>query len=163
MAASLLNRVPLLPSVAYAERRTRLPDSPGLYLAYRDGPEILYIGMSRKSIRGRWKAGFHDGASHIRNRGLEDQVRIAYILYSDTSSLVEDEKAAIREFRPIFNYSHVPGAYERDQRRRTEECPYINCHDHFHETIPQKEPPTEWGPCDCHTSKCAIYSELIRP
>lgn len=117
----------------------------------------MYIGMSRKSIRGRWKAGFHDGACQIENRGLEVGARIAYIVYSDPTSVPEDEKAAIRHFSPTYNYSHVPGAFERDKRRRAEECRYINCHNHFHETIPQKEPPTEVGDCDCGTVECELY------
>lgn len=159
-AMTLLERVLALPSVPYVERRARLPDRTGLYFAIGKDSEILYIGMSRHSIRRRWKSSYHDGACKIERRNLCDGTRIAYIVYTDTVRVVEDEKAALREFRPTFNYSHVPGAYERDYRRRAEECRYINCHDHFHETIPQRETPTEWGPCDCHTPECAIYPEL---
>jgi hypothetical protein len=160
---TLLERVLALPSVDYTERRVRLPDRPGLYFAIGKNSEILYIGMSRHSIRGRWKASFHDGACQIEKRGLEDQARIAYIVYADTVRLVEDEKAAIRTFSPTFNYSHVPGAYERAYRRRAEECRYINCHEHYHETIPQLAPPTDWDVCDCGTPECALYPGLKRP
>lgn len=153
---TLAERVFALPSVPYADRRKKLPDRPGLYFALR-GDDVLYIGMSRKSIRGRWKAGFHDGACQIEKRGLDVGARIAYIVYDNPEAVIEDEKAAIRAFSPLFNYSHVPGAYERDWRRRSEECRYINCHDHFHEKIPQKEPPTEWDDCDCDTPTCEIY------
>lgn len=154
---ALLARVPSLPSVAYADRRTLLPNKPGLYIAYREGPELLYIGMSTKSIRGRWKAGFHDGAAQIEKRGLQGQTRIAYIVYSDAASVVEDEKAAIRTFSPTYNYSHVPGAFEREMRRREEECRYINCHSHLHSTVAPLGPLTDLDVCDCGTPVCELY------
>lgn len=156
-STTLLERVLALPSVPYPDRRVRLPARPGLYFAIRGDTEILYIGMSRKSIRGRWKAGFHDGGCQIEKRDLCADTRIAYIVYDDTTTLVDDEKAAIRTFMPLFNVSHVPGGYARLARRDAEECRYINCHDHFHERVPQKDPPTEWGPCDCGTPVCEIY------
>jgi hypothetical protein len=156
---TMLERVLALPAVPYADRRHRLPDRPGLYFVIRDGQEVMYIGMSRRSILRRWKT-WHQVVYDVENSGITDRTRIAYIVYSDADRVVKDEKAAIREFRPPFNYSHVPGAYERDYRRRAEECPYINCHDHFHETIPQREPPTA---CDCHTPECVIYPGLKPP
>lgn len=156
---TLLERVLALPSVPYAERGVRLPDRPGLYFVIRDCQEVMYIGMSQKSIQRRWKT-WHQVVYDVEKSGILDRTRIAYIVYSDAARVVQDEKAAIREFRPPLNYSHVPGAYERDWRKRSEECPYINCHDHFHETIPQREPPTALGPCDCSTPECAIYPDL---
>lgn len=109
-----------LPSVAYADRRELLPNAPGLYFAVRDGEEVVYVGMSTKSIRGRWKASFHDGDCKITRSGMRSRIRIAYLVYQDTSGLAEDEKAAIREFYPIFNHRHVRGAHERMLRMQAE-------------------------------------------
>lgn len=154
--AKLLARLFALPSVPYSERRTRLPDRPGLYFAIR-GEDVLYIGMSRKSIRGRWKAAFHDGACQIEKRGLDVDARIAFIVYDDAGAVERDEKAAIQTFMPLYNYANVPGAYQRMMRRMAEECRYINCHQHFHDSIPQAATPTEQDRCDCPGRKCLLY------
>ena len=143
---SLLDRVFALPSVAYEDRHARLPDRPGLYFAIRadgEGREILYVGLSKKSIRRRWK-GWHSATCAIDKRNLGDQVRIAYVVYDDTSRLVADERAALREFAPTFNYSHVPGAFERMKKRMAEECEYIGCKFHEHDRWPAVNPTTPW-------------------
>jgi hypothetical protein len=153
--ATLLARVLALPSVPFTERTKRLPERPGLYFAIGDDSEILYIGMSRKSIRQRWKT-WHSAVNHVRKQGLEDRVRIAFVLYQDTERLKEDEKAALREFRPILNSSGVPGYLERDQQIAAEACEWIDCEEHWHHRWPPKKPPTKTRPCECHIHKsCA--------
>jgi hypothetical protein len=163
VSAMSLALVLALPSVSYGERRRRLPAQPGLYFAIRKSAKVIYIGMSTKSIRSRWIGDCNVGYAIHRKEIDPADIRVAYLVYDDISGLKDEEREAIREFSPVLNYSHVPGAYERDRRRRVEECPYINCHDHFHEREPQKEPPTQWGPCDCSISKCAIYPNLTPP
>lgn len=153
---TLLDRVLALPSVAYADRRRLLPEVPGLYFAIRNSREVLYIGMASKSIRGRWKT-WHLAVCEIDKRRLGDQVRIAYLTYSDTKALAEDEKRAIRDFRPTFNSSHVPGALERQQQRAAEECRVIDCDMHRHDKWSPNEPPTEVRPCHCIVhANCAV-------
>lgn len=151
--AELLKRVLALPSVAFADRTKRLPERPGLYFAIKDDAEILYIGMSRKSIRQRWKT-WHSVVNHVTHRGMADRVRIAFVLYSDTERLKADEKAAIREFRPLLNFEHVPGALDRQQQMAAEECEWIDCEQHDHRKWPPLTPPTKTRPCVClvHTS-----------
>lgn len=140
---TLTERVLALPSVSYTERRSRLPDRPGLYFAIRDDSEIVYIGMARKSILRRWK-NWHSAATSIENDGVSDQVRIAYILYDDVVRLAEDERAAIRQFSPRYNYSHVPGAFVRMQQRMAEACRYIDCRFHDHIKWPAQQPTEPW-------------------
>jgi hypothetical protein len=138
--STLLDRLLMLPSVAYKDRRTALPETPGLYFAIR-GREVLYIGMSRKSIRSRWQAVAQAGQAQIERRGLQDEVRIAYIIYRDPEAVVDDEKQAIRTFRPTFNFNHVPGALERVHQRNAEECDRLDCRWHDHDRWPRKQAP----------------------
>jgi hypothetical protein len=147
MMSPLVERVLALPSVPYPERTKRLPDQPGLYFVIR-GSELLYIGMSKKSIRRRWKT-WHLAATYIEKRGLADDVRVAFIVYRDAGVLAADEKAVIREVRPEWNSAHVPGALERDQQRAAEECEWIDCDEHWHSRWPPKKPPTKVRPCLC--------------
>lgn len=149
---ALVERVLALPSVAFTERTKRLPDEPGLYFAISDESEILYIGMSRKSIRRRWKT-WHTAVNHVNKHGLQDRVRIAFVLYRDTSRLKDDESAALREFRPVLNSSGVPGYLERDQRMAAEACEWIDCEEHWHHKWAPLKPPTKTRPCVCIVHK----------
>lgn len=154
-APALLARVLVLPSVAFTDRTKRLPDHPGLYFAISDEGEVLYIGMSKKSIRKRWKT-WHSVASHVTKSGLEDRVRIAFILYRDTDRLKDDERAALQEFRPILNSSGVPGYLERDQKIAAESCEWLDCEEHWHDKWPPLKPPTKTRPCACYVHRsCA--------
>lgn len=150
MATSLtpLERVLALPSVPFTVRTKRLPESPGLYFAIRDDEEVLYIGMSQKSIRQRWKT-WHTAVNHVNEHRLQDRVRIAFVLYRDTARLKEDERSALREFRPILNSSGVPGALERQQRMAAEACEWIDCEEHWHHRWAPLKPPTKTRPCYC--------------
>lgn len=149
---ALLERVLSLPSVPFTDRTKRLPEHPGLYFAIKDDAEILYIGMSRKSIRQRWKT-WHLAVVRIQQQGIEDRVRIAFVLYRDIERLKSDEKAALREFRPALNSLYVPGYLERDQRQSAESCRWIDCGEHNHTKWPPLEPPTETRPCVCVVHK----------
>jgi hypothetical protein len=142
-----------LPSVPFVARTKRLPNSPGLYFAISDDSEILYIGMSQKSIRQRWKT-WHTAVNHVNKHGLQDRVRIGFVLYSNIATLKDDERAALREFRPILNSSGVPGYLERDQRMAAEACEWIDCEEHWHHKWAPLKPPTKIRPCYCivHTN-----------
>lgn len=96
-----------MPSVPYARRRDLLPNRPGLYFVVRDRTEVMYIGMSRKSILRRWMFGHHV-AYDIQNSGLTERAEIAYVVYDDVSRIGRDELAAIHEFRPPWNDGHIP-------------------------------------------------------
>jgi hypothetical protein len=109
-----------LPSIPYAEKRS-LPDLPGLYFVVRESAEVMYVGMSRKSLRRRWLT-WHAVVYSIRDAGIADVSRIAYLLCDDVESLAFAERDAIRTFSPLFNSNHVPGAYERDKRLSAERC-----------------------------------------
>jgi hypothetical protein len=145
---TLLERVLVLPSVPFVDRTKRLPEQPGLYFAISDDSEVLYIGMSRKSIRQRWKT-WHTAVNHVVKTGIEDRVRIAFVLYGDTDRLKEDEKTALREFRPLLNSMGVPGALERQQQMAAEACEWIDCEEHWHHRWPPLKPPTKSRPCVC--------------
>jgi hypothetical protein len=145
---TLLERVLALPSVPFAERTKRLPDRPGLYFAIGDDSEILYVGMSRKSIRQRWKT-WHGAAIQIAKEGLEARVRIAFVVYRDIDAVRHDERAAIREFRPAMNLTGFPGVLERQQQKAAEECEWIDCDEHSHHRWPPRTTPTKSRPCVC--------------
>lgn len=147
-ADSLVQRVLALPSVPFTERTRRLPEQPGLYFAILDDSEILYIGMSRKSIRQRWRT-WHIAVVHVNRYAMDGRVRIAYVVYRDVDRLKDDEKAALREFRPSLNLKDVPGAHERDRQRDAEACRWVDCDQHDHDRWPPSEPPTQVRPCMC--------------
>jgi transcriptional regulator with XRE-family HTH domain len=85
-----LPSVPLQDSIA-------LPQSPAVYFVLNDANVVLYVGRT-KSLASRWKA-------HHR---IDDflkvpHLRIAYLVITDTSLLVDIEKALIAYFAPPLN------------------------------------------------------------
>lgn len=149
---ALLARALALPSVPFTERSKRLPDQPGLYFAIQDDSEVLYIGMSAKSILRRCGTP-SSAAGHVTRHDLEGRVRIAFITYRDTGRLKDDERAALREFRPILNSAGVPGYLERDQKIAAESCEWVDCDEHWHDKWPPLKPPTKTRPCECHVHR----------
>ncbi len=67
-------RVRRLPFHIKEEQVMRLPDSPGVYLFYGKGDELLYVGKSRK-VRTRVRAHFATNALSHRGRDMLSEVR----------------------------------------------------------------------------------------
>lgn len=148
MSAWTLDRLLALPSVGYEDRRRSLPNSPGLYFVIHADSEVLYVGMARRSVRRRWKT-WHQAVFEIKKQGLESDSRIAYLLYEDTDALASDEREAIRALLPTLNFTNVPGALTRLQKREALACRWIDCGEHDHREWPQQHPATEVRPCVC--------------
>lgn len=121
-----------LPSIPYAHRR-RLPPTPGLYFAIADGREVVYIGLSTTSIRGRWLQ--HSRQASIRRRG---DITIAYLEMDDIPALKTAERLAIRSIQPALNFNYVPGALDRAHQRDAEACTSPVCDWHDHARWPRK-------------------------
>jgi len=104
-----IEQVKALDSVSF-DRRKELPDAPGMYFAIVNGDQVAYIGVSRASLRRRWKQ--HDRRTALHSLG---SVEIAYALCDDPAVLTEAERAAIACLRPVLNFHYVSGALERDR------------------------------------------------
>jgi hypothetical protein len=98
-----------LSSVPYGARKA-LPDQPGLYFALAADGLVLYVGMSKRSMRRRWNP--HSHRVRMERRGI---VKIAYVVVDDLEELAARERAAISALKPALNSLHVEGAYERDR------------------------------------------------
>lgn len=94
-----IDQVLVLPSVSY-RRRDLVPDRAGLYFFVCDDESLLYIGMSRRSIRHR--VGAHHRVGMFVD--LELSTRIAFLVgYDDPDLLTLAERRAILALRPRFN------------------------------------------------------------
>ncbi len=81
-----------------ARQRRGLPDSPGVYLFYGKGDELLYVGKAR-SIRKRVASHFSGGEPRLTSR-IE---RIETLVTSTEAEALLTEQSFIKRHRPRFN------------------------------------------------------------
>jgi excinuclease ABC subunit C len=81
-----------------ARQRRALPDSPGVYLFYGRGDELLYVGKAR-SIRKRVASHFSGGEPRLTSR-IE---RIETLVTSTEAEALLTEQSFIKRHRPRFN------------------------------------------------------------
>ncbi len=100
-----------LPSVKLCDRAS-LPDIPGVYIASESGNyRCLYVGMSRKSLKNRWKN--HQVLKLIREDRpsvADEDVSIYYIAGLPVSFLPTLEDALIEYLQPWFNNPDIKRA-----------------------------------------------------
>jgi excinuclease ABC subunit C len=81
-----------------AQQRRALPDSPGVYLFYDKGEELLYVGKAR-SIRKRVGSHFSGGETRLTSR-VE---RIETLVTATEAEALLAEQSFIKRHRPRFN------------------------------------------------------------
>jgi excinuclease ABC subunit C len=81
-----------------AQQRRSLPDSPGVYLFYDKGDELLYVGKAR-SIRKRVASHFSGGETRLTSR-VE---RIDTLVTATEAEALLAEQSFIKRHRPRFN------------------------------------------------------------
>jgi excinuclease ABC subunit C len=81
-----------------AEQRRSLPDSPGVYLFYGPGGELLYVGKAR-SIRKRVNSHFSGGETRLTSR----VDRIETLVTATEAEALLAEQSFIKRHRPRFN------------------------------------------------------------
>jgi excinuclease ABC subunit C len=81
-----------------AEQRRSLPDSPGVYLFYGRGEELLYVGKAR-SIRKRVSSHFSGGETRLTSRVN----RIETLVTATEAEALLAEQSFIKRHRPRFN------------------------------------------------------------
>ncbi|MDX6604725.1 MAG: excinuclease subunit, partial [Solirubrobacterales bacterium] len=81
-----------------AEQRRSLPDSPGVYLFYGRGEELLYVGKAR-SIRKRVNSHFSGGETRLTSRVN----RIETLVTATEAEALLAEQSFIKRHRPRFN------------------------------------------------------------
>ncbi len=81
-----------------AQQRRSLPDSPGVYLFYDKGDELLYVGKAR-SIRKRVASHFSAGETRLTSR-VE---RIETLVTATEAEALLAEQSFIKRHRPRFN------------------------------------------------------------
>ncbi len=102
------------------QQRRALPDSPGVYLFYGQGEELLYVGKAR-SIRKRVASHFSAGESRLTSR-IE---RIETLVTANEAEALLAEQSFIKRHRPRFNirlrddksYPYVAVSLEEDYPR----------------------------------------------
>jgi excinuclease ABC subunit C len=107
-------------SARVGEQRRALPDSPGVYLFYGHGDELLYVGKAR-SIRKRVSSHFSAGESRLTSR-IE---RIETLVTANEAEALLAEQSFIKRHRPRFNirlrddksYPYVAVSLEEDYPR----------------------------------------------
>ncbi|MGA8744340.1 MAG: excinuclease ABC subunit UvrC [Solirubrobacterales bacterium] len=80
------------------QQRRALPDSPGVYLFYGSGEELLYVGKAR-SIRKRVASHFSGGEPRLTSR-IE---RIETLVTANEAEALLAEQSFIKRHRPRFN------------------------------------------------------------
>jgi excinuclease ABC subunit C len=80
------------------EQRRSLPDSPGVYLFYGRGEELLYVGKAR-SIRKRVNSHFSGGETRLTSRVN----RIETLVTATEAEALLAEQSFIKRHRPRFN------------------------------------------------------------
>jgi len=80
------------------ERISELPDSPGVYLFYGAGDELLYVGKA-VSVRKRVASHFSGGEPRLTSR-VE---RIDFLVTSNEAEALLAEQSFIKRHRPRFN------------------------------------------------------------
>ncbi len=81
-----------------AQRRRELPDSPGVYLFYDEGGELLYVGKAR-SIRKRVGSHFSGGETRLTSR----VDRFDVLVTANEAEALLAEQSFIKRHRPRFN------------------------------------------------------------
>jgi excinuclease ABC subunit C len=81
-----------------AQQRKGLPDSPGVYLFYDKGDELLYVGKAR-SIRKRIASHFSGGEPRLTSR-ID---RIETLVTATEAEALLTEQSFIKRHRPRFN------------------------------------------------------------
>jgi excinuclease ABC subunit C len=81
-----------------AQQRRALPNSPGVYLFYETGGELLYVGKAR-SIRKRVASHFSGGDSRLTSR-ID---RIDTLVTATEAEALLAEQSFIKRHRPRFN------------------------------------------------------------
>jgi excinuclease ABC subunit C len=81
-----------------AQQRRSLPDSPGVYLFYGEGDELLYVGKAR-SIRKRVASHFSGGETRLTSRVH----RIDTLVTATEAEALLAEQSFIKRHRPRFN------------------------------------------------------------
>ncbi len=81
-----------------AQQRRSLPDTPGVYLFYDKGDELLYVGKAR-SIRKRVASHFSGGEPRLTSR-IE---RIDTLVTANEAEALLTEQSFIKRHRPRFN------------------------------------------------------------
>jgi excinuclease ABC subunit C len=81
-----------------AQQRRALPDSPGVYLFYEAGGELLYVGKAR-SIRKRVASHFSGGDTRLTSR-ID---RIDTLVTATEAEALLAEQSFIKRHRPRFN------------------------------------------------------------
>ncbi|SRR6266542_3280837 len=104
-----------LPWVA-ADCSSDLPRTAGLYCAISETGEIVYVGMSKVSIRQRW-------SMHHRRRvfGQMQGLRIAFWITSECDRLERVERETILHVSPTLNRLGLPFG-QRTHRPRLTTC-----------------------------------------
>lgn len=98
-----------LPSVALAERH-QLPSRSGIYFAFADPADVLYVGMTH-NLRQRWRS--HHRATQLARRS---DVRIHYLTVDEAYSvpmLASLERYCIGRFDPLLNTTPTGWTAER--------------------------------------------------
>ena len=103
-----------------AQQRRGLPDSPGVYLFYDRGEELLYVGKAR-SIRKRVASHFSGGEPRLTSR-ID---RIETLVTANEAEALLTEQSFIKRHRPRFNirlrddksYPYVAVSLEEDYPR----------------------------------------------
>lgn len=90
-----------LPSIQFTDRKSLLPDSPGVYFVLGATGEVLYVGRARR-MRTRWR-GHHAGERMVSQAGT-----IAWLAVDDRYLLPQMEDACIEYFRPTLNKNPRP-------------------------------------------------------
>ncbi|HEX5763011.1 MAG TPA: excinuclease ABC subunit UvrC [Solirubrobacterales bacterium] len=81
-----------------AAQRRKLPDSPGVYLFYDAGGDLLYVGKAR-SIRKRVASHFSGGEPRLTSR-ID---RIDFLVTANEAEALLAEQSFIKRHRPRFN------------------------------------------------------------
>lgn len=90
-----------LPSVSFAERKGRLPNTPGIYFVLSTEGAVLYIGRA-KQMRNRWCR------HHASARMVAEAATIAWLTADDHYLLYQMEDACIEHFHPSLNQVPKP-------------------------------------------------------
>jgi excinuclease ABC subunit C len=84
--------------VIEADRHRELPDTPGVYLFYGEGGELLYVGKAR-SIRKRVASHFSGGEPRLTSRVR----KIDSLVTANEAEALLAEQSFIKRHRPRFN------------------------------------------------------------
>lgn len=99
MTALTREQILALPYVSALEAK-KLPQSPGVYCLIFGRTEVVYVGMTTRSIRARWQC-------HHKRKAILALGNMTIAVIQD-GPLADIERETIRELTPWFNYRDVP-------------------------------------------------------